>query len=826
MSQSTLPESSDKSVENNSPSNNISLIQDLFADMLTEVTQSKKSPQPSTQSQPLPQLESQVIPNLLPPPPPPPPPPAPEQSSQSVISPAPLPLSQSQQQQSKTQPQLQPQQATSSTTNNNEQQKAQNDLTLLGNNNNNPILSNMKRPVNQESIKSGSTSNSIQKSNNVNSPSKNQPKYLLNSFNWITLLERDHDMSVASVSSFRHCPMSQVWNSLITVGLKVEVKNRDVALPKSPRPKQDYYWIASVVKVSGYFVLLRFEGFDTDGTKDFWLNLFSNQLHPIGWCASQGKVLIPPRMIADKYSDWKAVLVKRLTGGRTLPENFFDQVKESMKSRFRVGMVLECVDKTRLSAVRVATIDKIIGNRLHLNYEGENEDNSGFWCHENSPLIHPIGWAQVVGHELKATQEYARSSLEKTIHKTFDDNDAYWSLFPVQRPHPTVNMADYRFTEGMKLEAIDPLNLSNICVATVTKVLRNHFLMVGIDGMMANDGSDWFCYHVLSPNIFPAGFCMLNNIPLTPPRGYNREFNWFEYLQETKSRAAPVHLFKKDIPVHGFKEGMLIEAVDLMVPRLICVATIIKVVGRLLKIHFNGWDETYDQWCDCESPELYPIGWCQMVGYPLEPPRESDAGDTHMTTYSSALDGRSKKRNIYKGRHKKRRRGGLNVSSSSDNSQVTLSNTNDRASTSDFMESFSSPYSPYNYDWSQQTGTSSSPPTSTSFANESNSSVIVKPSPVQPIIIQEPTSSNPSLTTTSSSKRSTDPRQWSVNDVCNFLRSKDHGNHVQSFARAQINGSRLLQLTTDEVLELTNKKLGPSLKIYALIQSLKGIKPQ
>lgn len=117
------------------------------------------------------------------------------------------------------------------------------------------------------------------------------------------------------------------------------------------------------------------------------------------------------------------------------------------------------------------------------------------------------------------------------------------------------------FKDGMKLEAIDPLNLSAICVATVRKVSQLHllasgqetdpqtntsgcftvvshsvsgttglicgavqvladgYLMIGIDGSEAVDGSDWFCYHGTSPSIFPVGFCEINSIELTPPRG-------------------------------------------------------------------------------------------------------------------------------------------------------------------------------------------------------------------------------------------------------------------------------------------------------------------
>lgn len=68
--------------------------------------------------------------------------------------------------------------------------------------------------------------------------------------------------------------------------------------------------------------------------------------------------------------------------------------------------------------------------------------------------------------------------------------------------------------------------------------------------------------------------------------------------------------------------GMKVECADLMDPRLVCVATVSKVVGRLLRIHFDGWEDEYDQWLDCDSPDIYPVGWCVTVGHKLEGPRE------------------------------------------------------------------------------------------------------------------------------------------------------------------------------------------------------------
>ena len=82
-----------------------------------------------------------------------------------------------------------------------------------------------------------------------------------------------------------------------------------------------------------------------------------------------------------------------------------------------------------------------------------------------------------------------------------------------------------------------------------------------------------------------------------------------------------------------------------------------KLLLRLLKVHFDGWEEDYDQWMDCESVDIYPVswlsnssnekrpllkrlqsnslkfwklslrqpflqvGWCELVGHRLEGPR-------------------------------------------------------------------------------------------------------------------------------------------------------------------------------------------------------------
>jgi hypothetical protein len=54
------------------------------------------------------------------------------------------------------------------------------------------------------------------------------------------------------------------------------------------RFKHEYY-------VSGYKALMRFEGFGNDSSYDFWISLCTQDVHPVGWCATVGKPLVPPK---------------------------------------------------------------------------------------------------------------------------------------------------------------------------------------------------------------------------------------------------------------------------------------------------------------------------------------------------------------------------------------------------------------------------------------------------------------------------------------------------------------------------------------------------
>ena len=65
---------------------------------------------------------------------------------------------------------------------------------------------------------------------------------------------------------------------------------------------------------------------------------------------------------------------------------------------------------------------------------------------------------------------------------------------------------------------------------------------------------------------------------------------------------------------------MRLEALDRKHPTLVCVATVAEVDAHRLRIHFDGWSNDYDYWCDQTSLDIHPIGWCKKSNVTLRRP--------------------------------------------------------------------------------------------------------------------------------------------------------------------------------------------------------------
>ena len=99
-------------------------------------------------------------------------------------------------------------------------------------------------------------------------------------------------------------------------------------------------------------------------------------------------------------------------------------------------------------------------------------------------------------------------------------------------------------------------------------------------------------------------------------------FSWTRYLECTNSRGAPAKLFNTPYPPgpNFFKVGHRLEAIDSEHPALICVASVAQVQGFRILVHFDGFSRAHDFWENANSPNLFPVGWCETHKQKLMPP--------------------------------------------------------------------------------------------------------------------------------------------------------------------------------------------------------------
>ncbi|XP_012636495.2 lethal(3)malignant brain tumor-like protein 1 isoform X1 [Microcebus murinus] len=299
----------------------------------------------------------------------------------------------------------------------------------------------------------------------------------------------------------------------------------------------------------------------------------------------------------------------------TAPVSLFQdsQAVTHNKNGFKLGMKLEGIDPQHPSMYFILTVAEVCGYRLRLHFDGYSECHD-FWVNANSPDIHPAGWFEKTGHKLQPPKGYKEEEFSWSQYLRSTRAQAAPKHLFVSQSHSPPPLG---FQVGMKLEAVDRMNPSLICVASVTDVVDSRFL-VHFDNW--DDTYDYWC-DPSSPYIHPVGWCQKQGKPLTPPQDYPDpdSFCWEKYLEETGASAVPTWAFKVR-PPHSFLVNMKLEAVDRRNPALIRVASVEDVEDHRIKLHFDGWSHGYDFWIDADHPDIHPAGWCSKTGHPLQPP--------------------------------------------------------------------------------------------------------------------------------------------------------------------------------------------------------------
>ncbi|PIK34541.1 putative scm-like with four MBT domains protein 2 isoform X3 [Apostichopus japonicus] len=308
------------------------------------------------------------------------------------------------------------------------------------------------------------------------------------------------------------------------------------------------YWVASVVSACGTLLLLRYEGYGEDRSGDFWCDLKSKVLHPVGWCARNGQMLQPP----DCY---------RAATRRSL-----------MKGRY-----LDVIDEEVPTQAWVASIVENHGGRLKLRYGSAKEPDDFF------SFTYPTDFILQVG--------------PKNTESLLDHLNLFNSKHPLQL---TAIGGACTLVLYLQRTSAPLYHMISLKYERYSRVLFRHQVQIDNLDRVDKERITFVCHAESGGYVKP-------------------KFKWSEYLKDQDSKPAPAELFRTSTD-RKFQNGMKIEAVNPFNHSQICVATITKIAGRHIWLHFDGSKQP-NHIVDGESQDIFPVGWCDSVGFPLKSPK-------------------------------------------------------------------------------------------------------------------------------------------------------------------------------------------------------------
>ncbi|XP_059484924.1 scm-like with four MBT domains protein 2 [Neocloeon triangulifer] len=461
-------------------------------------------------------------------------------------------------------------------------------------------------------------------------------------FVWQDYLEVTNEEEVPH-ALFHHVELSM--ESSLQPGLILEVADKN---------DKNKYWPATIKMNCGALLSMSYIGPKKTRMPEFWVDITKVDVRPLGWCKQQkeadpeSKVFLdPPSTMKESYpdEDWHLLNSTATTGKQTVASECLSSEGHTPIERLRKGMRVEVQDEHNPYFHWIATIIDNVGGRLHLRYdvpESFSAENPvpDFWLFYLSPRLFKVGWADEKG----APFRYEPPSITSAA---LDDEGGWGTilesckqeskklpspadLFEGEREmdsHST--LGETLFKEGMKLETVNPQNHVEICPATVINVYHTGHFTIQVDSISGTEMPPIRVSYPEDPYIFYAGWSKSNKISLTPPNGWvseKEDFDWDEYLTTTMSEAVPKECFVKKEETAadmGFEVGQKLESIDIENDQTICAATITKILGHLLWVHLDCYENLKPSIIvSADSMDIFPVGWCGSNGYPLKPPMD------------------------------------------------------------------------------------------------------------------------------------------------------------------------------------------------------------
>ena len=260
---------------------------------------------------------------------------------------------------------------------------------------------------------------------------------------------------------------------LITVGSLLELQD-------SQNPFQ--YWIVSVIDNVGGRLRLRYVGLEDTESYDQWLFYLDYRLRPVGWCQENKYRMDPPSEIYPLKTDseWRCSLEKSLIDAAKcpLPMEVFKDHADLRSHFFTVGMKLEAVNMSEPSHVCPASVTKVFNShffQVTIDDLRPEPSKLSMLCHADSLGILPVQWCLKNGVSLTPPKGYSGQDFDwADYHKQLGTEEA--------PPFCFRNTSFSRgFTKNMKLEAVNPRNPGEVCVASVVCV-KGRLMWLHLEG--------------------------------------------------------------------------------------------------------------------------------------------------------------------------------------------------------------------------------------------------------------------------------------------------------------------------------------------------------
>eukprot|EP00111_Clytia_hemisphaerica_P011856 TCONS_00034843-protein len=187
------------------------------------------------------------------------------------------------------------------------------------------------------------------------------------------------------------------------------------------------YCVATIINLQSHRVCLRYDGFGTDPSHDFWCNFQAEELFPIGWCARNNYHLQPPTGITCTHDEWKAFLSTTLTGALAAPEELFKKPENRRQLRchsFVPGDRVEVIHPERQDLIVPAKVTKSLGPYYFLVTTDflPHVPSKTIYGYADCPDIYLHGYCESRGLELTFTGQNEKGEMIRNKDSMIENN--------------------------------------------------------------------------------------------------------------------------------------------------------------------------------------------------------------------------------------------------------------------------------------------------------------------------------------------------------------------------------------------------------------------